>query len=108
MWTGSLATETRAALPVLADTIVFDGSELSALACAVEADRLWHADFLGFCFEKWRRPETRISVAQALAGANPDPSISFTLGRAFQRLGIEIESVEFDMSSIVAPLHAAA
>jgi hypothetical protein len=108
MWTGSLAAETRAALPVLADTIVFDGAELSALALATEADRLWHADFLGMCFEKWRKPETRINGAQALAGANPDPSMSFTLDRAFRRLGIEIESVEFDMSSIAAPMHAAA
>src|SRR5689334_5063091 len=39
------ARDPQAPAHVLADTIVFDGAELNALVCAVEADRVWHGDF---------------------------------------------------------------
>jgi hypothetical protein len=106
IWTGTAAAGARA--PVLADTIVFDGAELAALAVAAEADRVWHPEFLGLCFEKWRRPDTRVSEAELLAGANPDPEVSWSLERLLRRLGIELLGVELEIAPIVRPLHVAA
>lgn len=110
VWTGTLELghEACSALPVLAEAIVFDGLELAALVTATSADRLWHADFLGLCFEKWRRPEVRIDVEQALAGANPDPDERWTLARIFTRLGVTLDAVELDYAPISQPLHVAA
>jgi len=116
IWTGSRrqtpsatsAAAAPAAGPALADQIIFDRGELAALVCATQADRLWHADFLGLCFEKWRKPEVDISSDQLLAGANPDPSQVWTLERVLRRLGLELEAVEFDTTPVARPLHAAA
>jgi hypothetical protein len=105
-WTGVAAQRENA--PVLADTIVFDGAEIEALLPACEADRLWHADFLGLCFEKWRRPEVPVRAAELLAGANAEPDAGWTLGRVFSRLGIELEAIQLDVEPIARPLHAAA
>jgi hypothetical protein len=107
-WTGNVSALKREAAPVLADIIVFDGAELQAMVCAAEADRLWHADLLGLCFEKWRRPEVPVRAAELLDGANPDAHGSWTLGRVFARLGVEVESIALDEEPLARPLHAAA
>ncbi|MET0390207.1 MAG: hypothetical protein ABW321_29820 [Polyangiales bacterium] len=107
IWTGRLDAQARAALPVLADTIVFDGAELAALVCATEADRVWHADFLGLCFEKWRNPEMRVERAALLDGANPDLTNVWSLNRVLQRLGIQLDAVEIDTMPVARALHAA-
>lgn len=106
LWSG--LAEQRGVTPVLADTIVFDGGELDAMLPACEADRLWHADFLGKCFEKWRRPEVPVHAAELLDGANAEHDAGWTLGRVFARLGIELEAIELDVAPIARPLHAAA
>ncbi|HET8938941.1 MAG TPA: hypothetical protein VFN67_36105 [Polyangiales bacterium] len=106
LWSGVAGQRENA--PVLADTIVFDGGELEAILPACEADRLWHADFLGLCFEKWRRPDVPVRAAELLGGANPDPEAGWTLGRVLARLGIELEAIELGVEPIARPLHAAA
>jgi hypothetical protein len=80
----------------LSDTIVFDGAELDALVLAAEADRLWHPEFLGLCFEKWRSGVFRVREHEVLAGANPDDSVTWTLAQVLERLGASIECVAFD------------
>jgi len=102
LWTGRISPEARRATPVLADMIVFDGAELEAIVCACEADRLWHADFLGLCFEKWRRPEVPVRAAELLDGANADENASWTFGRVLTRLGLEVEMMELDEREPVA------
>jgi hypothetical protein len=93
---------------VLADAIIFDGAELESLAIAAEADRLWHAGFLGLCFEKWRRPEVPVRTAELLCGANPDPTSHWSLGQVLSRLGVVLESMDFGCEPEARPLHAAA
>jgi hypothetical protein len=95
---------------VLADTIVFDGAELNALVCAVEADRIWHGDFLGLCFEKWRQPQHRVEAQALLAGANPEngESAIWSVERVLRRLGARLQHVEFGAAPRVKPLHVAA
>jgi hypothetical protein len=107
LWTGAYAAG-RASTPVLADIIVFDGAELEALVIATEADRLWHADFLGLCFEKWRTPEVPVRAAELLGGANEEPDAGWSLGRVLARLGIEVETFELEAAPVARPLHAAA
>ena len=80
-------------LPVLATRIVFDRDEVRALAIGVQADRVWHREFLGFCFEKWRKPGFRVGVSEALDGAMPDyERPPWSLARVLSRLhaGIEV------------------
>lgn len=107
LWTGAYAAG-RAATPVLADIIVFDGAELDALVTASEADRLWHADFLGLCFEKWRTPDVPVRAAELLGGANAEPDAGWSLGRVLARLGLEVETFELEAEPVARPLHAAA
>jgi hypothetical protein len=107
IWTGG-AADLMSPLPVLADSIIFDGAELSMLVCATSADRLWRADFLGLCFEKWRQPEKRLELSELLAGANPDPSAQWSVERVLRRLGATLEAVQFDSVPVAHPLHAAA
>jgi hypothetical protein len=83
------------ARPVLSDEIEFDAYELKALVLGVEADRIWHPDFLGICFEKWRRPTFQLAAPDALSGANPDPHAQFDLDRVLRRLCAEIVRVDF-------------
>lgn len=77
----------------LSDLIVFDRDELRALAIAAEADRFWRKQLLAVCFDKWRRPDHRLTVDDALAGANPDPR-GWPLARVLARLGAVVERVE--------------
>ena len=72
---------------VLAANVTFEAEELRALIVGVEADRIWHGEFLGFCFEKWRNPEFRVDASIALAGANPDlAQPPWSLRRVLRRL----------------------
>ena len=94
--------------------IAFDGAELAALVVASEADRLWHPEFLGLCFEKWRSTEFRVRDHEVLAGANPDTSVTWTLAQVLERLGATLECVVFDAdvreerARVAQGLHAAA
>jgi len=110
VWTGTLDPTQRKLWPSLADTIVFDGVELVALAAAAVEDRLWHADFLALCFEKWRQPETVVNAVRALADINPSCDQDWTLARVFARMQVQLEAVDFDAdcTSIGHALHAAA
>jgi hypothetical protein len=92
----------------LADVIVFDREEFRALVTAVEADRMWRKDLLGLCFDKWRRPDHRLTVSDALAGANPDPQ-HWSLERVLTRLGATLERLDLgDESAPERALSAAA
>jgi hypothetical protein len=75
--------------------ITFDRDELRALVLGVEADRIWHREFLGFCFEKWRAPAFRVSVEQALGGANRDCEVAWSCARFLRRLQAQLSAVEF-------------
>jgi hypothetical protein len=77
----------------LSDRIVFERDELRALVIAAEADRFWRKQLLATCFDKWRRPDHRLTLDDALAGANPDPQ-GWPLARVLARLGAVVERVE--------------
>ena len=82
-------------LPVLATRITFERDELRALVVGVEADRIWHREFLGFCFEKWRKPSFRLGLAEALAGATPDrEQAPWSVARVLRRL--QASTASFD------------
>jgi hypothetical protein len=86
---------------VLAATIRYERDELRALVLGVEADRIWHREFLGFCFEKWRRPTFRLSLTEALGGANPDhEQPAWSLERILHRL--QARQVHIDGLELVA------
>lgn len=91
----------------LADVIVFDREELRALFSAVQADRMWRKELLGVCFEKWRKPEHRLTLEHALAGANPDEQ-DWPLSRVLARLGATLESIEYGEDARVLELSRAA
>jgi hypothetical protein len=79
----------------LAPVIVFDREEMRALFIATQADRIWRKDLLGICFDKWRKPDHRLTLADALAGANPDEAeANASLGRVLARLGATVVSIE--------------
>jgi hypothetical protein len=87
----------------LADVIVFDREEMRALFIGAQADRIWRKDLLGICFDKWRKPDHRLTLADALAGANPDEAeANASLGRVLARLGATVVSIE--LADEVAPL----
>jgi hypothetical protein len=77
----------------LAAAIVFDAEELRALVAGIEADRIWRKELLAICFDKWRRPEYRLTRDDALAGANPDPG-HWSLERVLARVGAVLARVE--------------
>jgi hypothetical protein len=91
---------------VLAATIRYDRDELRALVLGVEADRIWHREFLGFCFEKWRRPAYRLSLSEALGGANPDhEQPAWSLERILHRLQARQVHIDgFELSAVSRPL----
>jgi glycine/D-amino acid oxidase-like deaminating enzyme len=106
-----LTTRERAgptlASQTLADVIAFDREELRAIVLAVQADRLWRKDLLGLCFDKWRRPDHRLTLSEALAGANTDET-QWTLGRVLSRIGATIDSFELGDESSLDRLSVAA
>ena len=99
-------SDTQAREP-LAEVVAFDREELRALFVGVQADRIWRKDLLGLCFDKWRRPEHRVSLREALAGANSD-DLDWTLGRVLARIGATVEAVEVGDGSLEVKLSAAA
>jgi hypothetical protein len=82
-------------VPAASAIIKFDRDELRALVLGVEADRIWHREFLGFCFEKWRAPLFRVSSEIALGGANPDLQAAWSSARFLRRLQARLSAVEF-------------
>jgi hypothetical protein len=86
-----VSTDSRAARAV----ITFDRDEMRALVLGVEADRIWHREFLGFCFEKWRAPLFRVSSEAALGGANSDQQSAWSSARFLRRLQARLTRVEF-------------
>jgi hypothetical protein len=62
-------TPTRLGRP--APSILFDGDELLAIARAAEAERLYAADFKGFCLLKLQDPGFRVTDEVAFDGAHP-------------------------------------
>jgi hypothetical protein len=96
-------TDTRAARAI----ITFDRDELRALVLGVEADRIWHREFLGFCFEKWRAPAFRVSSETALGGANPDPQIAWSTASFLRRLQARLTAVECVEDALAGDLASA-
>lgn len=86
----------------LADVIVFDREELRALFAAVQTDRIWRKDLLGVCFDKWRKPDHRLTLEHALSGANPDEQ-DWSLGRVLARLGATVDSIELADDALHEP-----
>ncbi|MFI5306413.1 MAG: hypothetical protein ACHQ53_03610 [Polyangiales bacterium] len=74
--------------------IVFDGDEIRAIAVGVQAERLWPADFKGFCLRKLHDPSFRITPGLALGGAQPDAVKPWSLGRVLSWLEIELCEAE--------------
>jgi hypothetical protein len=54
-----------------APSILFDGEELVAIARAAQAERLFAADFKGFCLLKLQDPGFRVTEEVAFDGAHP-------------------------------------
>jgi hypothetical protein len=74
--------------------IVFDGDELRAIALGVQAERLWPADFKGFCLRKLHDPSFRVTPGLALGGAQPDSLKPWSLGRVLGWLELELYEAE--------------
>jgi hypothetical protein len=92
----------------LAEVIVLDREEMRALFTGVQADRVWRKDLLGICFDKWRKPEHRLTLEHALAGANPDEQ-QWSLRRVLARLGAVVQSIELADDAVSSlPLSRAA
>jgi hypothetical protein len=64
------------------------------LAVGVQAERLWPADFKGFCLRKLHDPSFRLTAQAALAGAQADDGLAWSLGRVLQWLELEPLSVD--------------
>jgi hypothetical protein len=93
--TSSAHSHVRPHADAVRAVLTFDRDELRALVLGVEADRIWHREFLGFCFEKWRAPAFRLTAELALGGANRDCQASWSCERFLQRLQARLCSVEF-------------
>lgn len=76
-----------------APAIVFEGDELQAIAVAVQAERMWPADFKGFCLHKLHDASFRLSERLALDGAQPSADPAWSLGRVLRWL--DLEMIEF-------------
>jgi hypothetical protein len=76
------------------EALVFDADEVRALAVGVQAERLWPADFRGFCLRKRLDPSFRVTEGLALAGAQPEAGPAWSLGRVLRWLELELRGVE--------------
>ncbi len=76
------------------EALVFDAGEVRALAVGVQAERLWPADFRGFCLRKRLDPSFRVTDGLALAGAQPEAGPAWALGRVLRWLELELCNVE--------------
>lgn len=75
------------------NAILFEGDELQAVAVAVQAERMWPADFKGFCLHKLHDASFRLGVRLALDGAQPSTDAPWSLGRVLRWL--DLEMIEF-------------
>ena len=73
--------------------ISFDEAEWNVLVCATEADRVWPRDFALFCRLK-ADSGNPLEAVDALAGAQPDPTVSWTVGDVLERVGATLLSVD--------------
>jgi hypothetical protein len=73
--------------------IVFEADELHAIALAVQSERMWPADFKGFCLHKLHDASFRLSAALALDGAQPSTGPAWPLHRVLRWLDLEL--IEF-------------
>jgi hypothetical protein len=76
-----------------AGAIVFEADELHAIALAVQSERMWPADFKGFCLHKLHDPSFRLGAQLALDGAQPSAGPPWSLGRVLRWLDLEL--IEF-------------
>jgi hypothetical protein len=83
--------------------IAFDGEELAAVALAVQAERMWPADFKGFCLHKLHDASFRLGAQLALAGAQPSEGPPWSLGRVLRWLDLEL--IEFTFVDDAGPVH---
>lgn len=74
--------------------IVFDGDEVRAIALGVQAERLWPADFKGYCLRKLHDPSFRVTPGLALGGAQPDAVKPWSLGCVLGWLELELCEAE--------------
>jgi hypothetical protein len=77
----------------LGQTIVFECDELEAIATAAQAERMWPADFKGFCLHKLHDASFRLGSRLALDGAQPSTDPAWSLGRVLRWL--DLEMIEF-------------
>jgi hypothetical protein len=84
--------------------LVFSAGEVAALAQAVEADRLWPADFKAFCLRKRLDASFQVTPELALSGAQPEPSAD-GLGTRLP-LGAVLDQLELELASaaVLAPI----
>ena len=89
--------------------INFDGEELRAIAIGAQAERLWPADFKGFCLRKLHDPSFRVTLGLALDGAQPEAATPWSLERVLRWLELELCDAELgDERPEVADVTAAA
>jgi hypothetical protein len=99
------ATYQPEALP--AGTVWFDGEELRALAAAAQAERLWPADFKGFCLRKLHDPGFRVNELVALDGAQPVAGEdAWPLGRVLERLDLRLGALHVGQALSEPPADA--
>jgi hypothetical protein len=97
LWSGATAAPTQGAAG-------FDGDELHAIACGVEAERLRPWDFTGFCLLKQHDPRFRLTERLALAGAQrAEDGPAWPLGRVFERVGLVLIGVVIAEPAQIAP-----
>ena len=85
---------TSSAGPAPTEAIHFDGDEVRALAIGVEAERLFAADFKGYCLLKLHDRSFRISAEHTLSGAMPAVTSAWSLERVLRALELEPRSAE--------------
>jgi hypothetical protein len=73
----------------------FDAAEWRALVEGVRADRVWPRELCGFAARKLADEAFRITAAEALAGAQPDPDGgAWTVAQVVDRLGAGLVEVQ--------------
>lgn len=90
-WTSDSDPRARAGLTT---GILFDAGEVEALAVAVEAERLWPADFTGFCLRKMHDPSFRVTRQLALGGAQAVDGPPWPMARVLRWLDLELSRIE--------------
>ena len=80
------------------DPIGFNGAELRALAVGAQAERVWPADFRGYCLHKRQDPSFHVTEALVLAGAQPEAGPAWSLARVLDWL--DLEQVGFEWTPL--------